>query len=89
MIDPDLCPEHLVEAFQRYVEHGIPPGDFLRAVLENDLMGACGRADAMNIMLLPTIASYVYNRMPSTCHGSPERVAVWIAEREADRHARR
>lgn len=82
--DPDLCPPHLVEAFQRYVQYGVPPGDFLQAVLRNDLTEAIGRADHENLILLPAIVSYVYNRMPHNCHGSGEIVAAWIAARAAE-----
>lgn len=66
-------------------------GDFLRAVLSNNLMEAVGRADADNLRALPVIASYVYNELPGNCHGSPEIVEAWdrvhrdrlMAEREA------
>ena len=58
-------------------------GDFLRAVLSNDLMGAVGRADEYNRLTLWVIVSYVYNVLPSICHGSPEKVAAWAAEHRA------
>lgn len=78
--NPDECPNHLVEALQRYVHQGIPPGDFLLAVLRNDLMGAFARADLANIYAMPTIVAYVYNRTPWNCHGSEERVNRWLAD---------
>jgi hypothetical protein len=59
-------------------------GDFLRAVLSNDLREAVGRADNDNLRTLPAIVGYVYNELPGNCHGSPEIVAEW-AERHRDR----
>jgi hypothetical protein len=52
-------------------------GDFLRAVLSNNLMEAMGRADGYNVRTLPAICAYVYNELPSPSHGSPEAVREW------------
>lgn len=66
-------------------------GDFLRAVLSNDLLEAVGRADYYNIRTLPAIAAYVYNELPSPCHGTPTKVREWqtkcLAAIEAKRAA--
>ena len=77
-----MLPINLKESLQRYVEHRIPPGDFLRAVLENDLMEAIGRADDINRFYLHDICSYVYNKMPLSCHGNKENVKEWLAQRK-------
>ena len=69
-----------LDSLKRYVENRIPTGDFLYAVLTNDLMEAMGRADNENREALFEICGYVYNEMPSTCHGSPEKVAKWLSE---------
>ena len=67
------------EALDRYVEHGIPTGSFLAAVLANDLFGAWYRADAAGRANFPLIMDYIYNEFkPSYCWGSPEAVAIWI-----------
>lgn len=63
-----------------YVEHGVPTGSFLRAVLENNLMEAMGRADLDNRACLFTICDYIYNNTPSDCHGSPQKVKDWLAQ---------
>ena len=34
--------DHMMEGIMRYIDHGINPGDFLTAVICNDLKGACG-----------------------------------------------
>lgn len=75
-----MIPQHLKESFDRYVNHGIPCGDFLMAVLENNLMGAFGRADDFNRVILFDICEYVYNEMPAGCHGSKEDVKHWLAK---------
>lgn len=66
------------ESLERYVKHRLEPGGFLRSVLENDLMGAVGRADFMNIKTIPEICSFVYNELPSDCWGDKETVDNWL-----------
>ena len=61
-----------------YVNHGIPPGGFVMAVLENNLMESFGRADIENRRDLFEICEYVYNEIPAPCHGSPEAVSKWL-----------
>lgn len=59
-------------------------GNFLRAVLSNDLMGAIGLADSHNLATLPAIVSYVYNVLRGDNHGSRDAVQAW-----ADKHITR
>jgi hypothetical protein len=66
------------ESLDRYAKEGCPTGDFLRAVLENNLMEAMGRADIYNRDCLFEICEYVYNHIPLSCHGSPEKVRAWL-----------
>ena len=80
-----MIPEYTTDSLKRYVEQGIPTGDFLRAVLSNDLMEAMGRADENNRAALWDICCYVYNEMPSTSHGSPQRVDEWIRKHQEKR----
>jgi hypothetical protein len=74
-------PDYTFEAIQRYVADHIPPGDFLRAVLTNDLMGAMERADDNNREALFEICSFIYSEVPSLCWGSEERVRLWLSDR--------
>ncbi len=69
------------ESLDRYARDRIPTGGFLRAVLANDLMEAMGRADESNRDDLFQICEYVYNDMPSNCHGSYGTVDTWLALR--------
>ncbi len=66
----------------RHVSHGVPTGSFLQAVLENNLMEAIGRADDDNRQDLYEICDYIYNEIPSTCHGSPQKVKDWQAQKQ-------
>jgi len=72
-------PPHMMDGLTRYIEHGIAPGGFLTAVLENNLREACARADDINIRNLPAYIAYLYNDAPSACWGSPEKVDAWVA----------
>jgi len=70
--------EDIIASLRRYADLGIETGGFLRACLENDFMEAVGRADDDNIRVLCKICSYIYNEIPSPCHGSPEKVQAWL-----------
>ena len=70
-------PEHTQGALQRYVEHGLMPGDFLVSVLTNDLFGAVARADSMNIHALKDICMFVYNELPSNAWGTRAKVEAF------------
>jgi hypothetical protein len=69
----------LVESLERYVQHGVPVGDFLRAAICNDFMEVCGRADDDNQRNLPALAAYLYNEMPMSRRGA-ENYAAWVKE---------
>ena len=69
----------MMPGIKRYIEHGIKPGDFLTAVISNDLREACGRADEENLANLPAFVGYFYNEAPSMCCGSPEEMNGWLA----------
>lgn len=71
----------MVEALWEYVHQGVPLGDFLRAVVCNDLVEACGRADDGNVRNMPAFAAYLYNEMPQGSWGSAEAYERWIGRR--------
>ncbi len=72
-------PDHMRRAVERYVLHGIPPGHFLTAVVENNLRSAVERADSTNVDLLPAYVRFFHTSAPADCWGSPQRVKDWIA----------
>jgi len=76
--DKRLAPPIAVESLKLYIVQGIPPGDFLEAVLANDLMEAVGRADCNNLAVLPHIVAWVYIHVPRVATGSFENVRAWL-----------
>jgi hypothetical protein len=64
----------------RYVYAHRQPGDFLTAVLSNNLIEAVSRADAENQVALADWVKLVYNHLPSNCWGTPGRVRAWVTE---------
>lgn len=73
-------PPRMMGAIERYVNQGIPPGDFLTAVICNDLFEAVGRADEENMANLPAYVAYFYNEVTGACWGSRERMAAWMGK---------
>jgi hypothetical protein len=71
-------PPDTLEAIRRYARQHCPVGDFLTAVLSNDLMAAVGRADETNLAALPAICHYVHWEIPARCHGSRAAVEAWL-----------
>lgn len=74
-----MLPPHMRSGMRRWVELGVNsrPGSFLFAVVSNDLMEACGRADHENAQALPAYAVYLYNYAPSDCYGSRKNAESW------------
>lgn len=78
-INYDGLPEGLRGGARRWIENGIQPGDFLSAVISNDLREACGRADAENQVLLLSIVSWWYNEAPFGSWGNLAKAQNWAA----------
>lgn len=74
-------PYYMIEGLVCYILDHRPTGEFLRRVLENDLSGAVGHADDVNITRLPAYVTFLYTDAPSMCKGSPEKVAAWLGRR--------
>jgi hypothetical protein len=70
-------PEHLWCGLERYLEHRLEPGGFLRAVLENDLSTAIRRADNESMSALKSIVIYLVNNGGDKW-GSKELVHRWL-----------
>lgn len=75
----EAIPEDMRQAMKRYVLEGRETGDFLTAVICNDLQRAVSRADLKNLPLLQTYVRWFYNVAPSDCHGSAQHMRDWIA----------
>ena len=78
-------PDYMMGGLERYINHGIMPGHFLTAVLENDLKEAVSQADDNNMKNIPAYMGYLYNEAPSGCYGSPEKVKAWTKLKAAER----
>lgn len=75
-------PDRMFGGIERYINDHVCPGDFLTAVIRNDLKEAVGRADEENMRNLPAYVGYFYNEAPSECWGSPEKMETWLALRK-------
>lgn len=77
-------PEHMRSVAQSYVEEGKLRGDlrgdFLWAVLQNDLYTAFSRADTDNRANMAAWASFL-GQIPMCSWGSVERIKAWIARK--------
>ena len=73
-----FIPLRMMGAIERYVTKGIPPGDFLTAVICNDLAESVARADEENIANLPAYVAYFYNEVTGSCWGSREKMVAWV-----------
>lgn len=75
-------PAYMVGGLVLYIVHKKKPGDFLCAVLRNDLRAAFERADAMNFLIVGRYVKFLYNSAPANCWGSEENFKRWIGEIE-------
>lgn len=70
----------MVAALEKYINYGYPLGDFLQAVVSNDLKEACNRADEDNLRNLPAFIGYLYNVAPMACSGSRRHYKDWLEQ---------
>lgn len=76
-----LIPPRMMERMNAYVHSHAPVGNFLQAIISNNLKMAVLSADAVNISLIPIYTYWFYmEATPSRCHGSPEAYYAWIGE---------
>jgi hypothetical protein len=72
---------HLISSLRDYVVSGRGSiGDFLLAVLRNDLSGAIAHADDTSMRNLRRISQFIYCNIPRVCWGSKERVDEWLKQ---------
>lgn len=72
-------PSYMLERMQEWANQTNvnAPGDFLWAIITNNLRDAVQRADNYNIHLIPAYVSWFYNEAPSACWGSVEKATAW------------
>ena len=76
--DYSRIPQITLESLREYVEHRVPTGGFLKAVLTNKLSESFSRADNGNCAAMFDIVHYCYNKIPSACWGSDEKYENWL-----------
>ena len=74
---PRPIPEHLRHGLEEYVRIGRPTGDFLEAVLSNDLKASFARADATSQAYMHAIVMYIMWEIPAVAQGSPDAYKAW------------
>ena len=74
--------DDMLVAIRSYTQMHIQPGDFLAAVICNNLCEACGRADDDNLANLPAFVAYFYNEVPAACWGSRKKMLAWLTNEE-------
>ncbi len=72
-----LAPDGLRPGLIRHILRGDFVGGFLTSFLENDLLGAVGRADETSEARLRELCQFIHCYSPRDCHGSREIVRAW------------
>ena len=80
--------DQMMSGIRLYIDEGELPGNFLRAVICNDLRMAVGYADEGNLRNIPAFVDYFYNVAPKDCWGSEERMLAWIKYKNSERAAK-
>lgn len=72
-------PPRMVPGINRYVWHGVWPGSFLTAVIQNDLHGAYLTADDENALIVREYVAILHNCFPGRpyCWGSVQAMEDW------------
>ena len=78
--DYSKIPELTMTGLTNYRDHHIKPGQFVMAVLENNLFEAFGRADEFNKAAMHQIVKWVYNRLSPAPWGNSAAIREWIAQ---------
>ena len=82
-------PESIRQSLCDYVHYGVPTGDFLRAVLRDNLFDSVMQADRNSLASLAAICRYISNAVPLCCYGDARIVDCHIAKgRELQKRSR-
>lgn len=85
-IDYSLIPRDTISDLEAYIERGRPLGGFMEAVVSNDLMQACGRADEYHATILFQIVAWLVNKAPAGVWGSSAAYLRHIDSFRRQRH---
>jgi hypothetical protein len=70
-------PQNMHNGILNWIIEGTIPGNFLYAVVNNDLRGSLIAADDINITRLTAYIQFFYNAAPGGCWGSKEKTTAW------------
>lgn len=70
--------QDLKEGLDNYKQR-CQPGSFLRALLENNLIGAVAHVDMTSEINLCAFVRFTNNYLPGFMWGAPHRVRQWLA----------
>lgn len=71
-------PARTLDALYYYTTERRPVGDFLKAVLSNNLFGAIAHADEENAQALGDIVRVIFNHLPTVATGCEQAVEDWL-----------
>ncbi len=71
--EDNMIPKRMMPGIRRYIDEHKRPGNFLQAIISNDLKAAVWNADDENMNLLPHYVQYFYWKAPSMCWGSQQK----------------
>lgn len=71
-------PEYMHGGIVRYITDHNPPGDFLRAIITNNLKESFRCADETNQVIIHKYIHWFYQYAPSNCWGSEENYKRWL-----------
>lgn len=77
-IDYSRAPSH-VDELRDYIENGVMPGRFLRAVLCNNLTIASIAATISDKRMLSQWGGFLYEELPCDTYGSSSIVEAYVA----------
>ena len=92
-MDSMNLPPHMASGVVAWVLFGQKPGQFLTALIENNLLEAARRADAGNGPALQAWVKFLDAYVPSPCYGSVQAVNEWqsraglFGRQTVERHA--
>lgn len=79
-------PGHIHQGIVGYIVDRRGVGDFLTAVISNDLSKAVSHADSSNLRSLAAITAWFYNHAPSDSWGSFEKYRAWLEGDRGSQH---
>lgn len=71
-------PERMQGGIIRYIVNYIKPGDFLCAVITNNLKETFGKADEENQGIIRNYVNWFHNYAPGPCWGSEGKMMKWL-----------